>query len=1441
MKPDQPTRPGYLAYQILATLVLLGIVLLIVTTPLDIESQALFGLAGVVLMFIVSRFTSRWARIVLILMSMVISTRYLYWRATDTLVFSTPIETILGIGLLLAEVYTWLILVLGFIQTIWPLNRRIVPLPKDSSTWPTVDVYIPTYNESLDIVQDTVLAAMNLDYPKDKLKVYLLDDGRRPEFGAFAAAAGVGYITRNDNNHAKAGNLNNALKQTSGELICIFDCDHVTTRIFLQATVGAFMAEPNLALLQTPHYFYSPDPFDRNLRTSLDMPSEEEMFYGPVQMGNDYWNAAFFCGSCAVIRREALNQTNGFAVETVTEDAHTALRLQRMGWDTAFLGIPLAAGLATERLALHVGQRARWARGMCQLLRIDNPLFGKGLRWHQRLCYLNAALHFQFALPRVVFLTAPLAYLLFGLNIIASSPLLILAYALPHLIHSLYTNSLLHGRSRYTFWGEIYETVLAFSLVRPVLATLWNPKKGKFNVTEKGGLLRDGYFDYDAVRPHVFTLALLIAGVTWGVVRLIWSDVFDIQPTVLVLNLFWACFSALILLAAVAVARETRQVRNTVRVDIKLPAILHLANGHTLQTTTRNFSMGGMMLDNPMGSALEDAMVEDVEIRFDNQTLLFPVNTINLGDDALRFQFRALPVRQRRQLVNVVMGRADAWVPDHPHPRDNAFTSLWAVIKAVMGLFTRESKNSGWARWRTSLFGSWKFRIALVTLVAFGITIVANRAWAAENSYQEQLGFRQAGLFGPLVVSGNGNNSGVHFSIRKDEMANAAELDLSLSYPDAKFPENSHLDVLLNGQLLQSIALDPFSADGLESKIAINPALILSENDLNFRIAGQAGPQCLDEDAPNHNEVLISELSSLHLDLTRLPRPRDLAIFPAPFFDNGAMGQIRIPLVLPEQPSEGVLESGAILASYFGKEARFRVVHLPVNRNSLPDDNAIALVVGNSLAGATLAPPSGPEIRLIDNPLNPLYKVLVVMGRTDSELKTAVTYLLSGAPLEGDQMLAKAIKLPERKPYDAPNWVDTRHAVTFGQLAKPDDLAARGLNHGANEVNFRAPPDLFRWRGRPMSMEVQYLFPEGDWLDERRSKLNVTLNGQYLGSLPVNSSGIGASIMRMLGSDVRQQKAKVELPPYLLYGENKLQFYFDLRLHPDSDCQQVLGTKIISRILPASDLDLSGSEHFTMLPNLSYFISAGFPFTRMADLSQTTALVPARPSNLELQSLFDLMARMGQATGYPAYGVEVKKGFGEIRAQTGRDLLVVGAVADLASSPVLYTSPFRFEQNKLGLKPTSLTDQWIRLLKGDWGRQDKPARRQLEAQDSFFGLASYISPADPARVVVVATASNEQQLPTLTTRLQDPQASSEVHGDLVLLQDQQIRSYRVGPRTGSGEMSWDMTVRWYFGQHVLQLLATLLLGILLGATLIYPLLKQRAKQRLAKAKEHHHE
>ncbi len=161
--------------------------------------------------------------------------------------------------------------------------------------------------------------------------------------------------------------------------VAIFDCDHVPTRSFLQVTLGWFLRDPKLGMLQTPHHFYSPDPFERNLDQFRMIPNEGELFYGIVQDGNDFWNATFFCGSCAVLRRSALDEIGGIAEETVTEDAHTSLRMQMNGWNTAYINIPQAAGLATERLSAHVRQRIRWARGMIQIIRIDNPLFARGL------------------------------------------------------------------------------------------------------------------------------------------------------------------------------------------------------------------------------------------------------------------------------------------------------------------------------------------------------------------------------------------------------------------------------------------------------------------------------------------------------------------------------------------------------------------------------------------------------------------------------------------------------------------------------------------------------------------------------------------------------------------------------------------------------------------------------------------------------------------------------------------------------------------------------------------------------------------------------------------------------------------------------------------------------------------------------------------------------
>jgi cellulose synthase (UDP-forming) len=250
-------------------------------------------------------------------------------------------------SLIFAEGYAFLILFLGFFQTIWPLRRAPMPLPENTDEWPHVDVLIPSYNEPLEVVRYTALGALNIDWPTDKLHVYILDDGRRKDFEQFAFEAGCGYKIRPDNSHAKAGNINTALKSLDSPYVSIFDCDHVPTRSFLQMTMGWFLRDRNLAMLQTPHHFYSPDPFERNLGQFRVIPNENELFYGIVQDGNDFWNATFFCGSCAVLRREALDEIGGIAVETVTEDAHTSLRMQCNGWNTAYINIPQAAGLAS--------------------------------------------------------------------------------------------------------------------------------------------------------------------------------------------------------------------------------------------------------------------------------------------------------------------------------------------------------------------------------------------------------------------------------------------------------------------------------------------------------------------------------------------------------------------------------------------------------------------------------------------------------------------------------------------------------------------------------------------------------------------------------------------------------------------------------------------------------------------------------------------------------------------------------------------------------------------------------------------------------------------------------------------------------------------------------------------------------------------------------------
>ncbi len=484
--------------------------IVLISQPGSVGSQVALSASIIALLLAMRlfRLDGRMRHVFLALGSVVVL-RYAYWRTTSTLPPMSDLWSFVpGVLLYCAEMYSIVMLAISLFVVSDP-KPRAKPPAIDPASAPRVDVLVPSYNESSDILALTLSAAKAMDYPAGRLTVTLLDDGataeklhssdrtvaaaakiRAAELKALCKKLGVDYHARERNVHAKAGNLNGGLSVTSGDLVVVFDADHAPERHFLTETVGYFAQDPKLFLVQTPHFFVNPDPVERNLRTFDHMPSENEMFYGRIQSGLDRWNAAFFCGSAAVLRRKALEEAGGFAGITVTEDAETALELHAKGWNSVYVDKPLVVGLQPETFASLIGQRARWCRGMVQILILKNPLLKRGLGFAQRLGYLSSSLFWLFPFARLAFFVSPLLFILFNLKIYVSSMEEFFAYALTYLIASEIIRSSLYGKLRWPWISELYEYAQSVFLLPAIASVIASPRRPTFNVTAKGDDVR---------------------------------------------------------------------------------------------------------------------------------------------------------------------------------------------------------------------------------------------------------------------------------------------------------------------------------------------------------------------------------------------------------------------------------------------------------------------------------------------------------------------------------------------------------------------------------------------------------------------------------------------------------------------------------------------------------------------------------------------------------------------------------------------------------------------------------------------------------------------------------------------------------------------------------------------------------------------------------------
>ncbi|MFN3889570.1 MAG: UDP-forming cellulose synthase catalytic subunit [Beijerinckiaceae bacterium] len=585
---------------------LLAVILL--THPVSVSAQLTLSLCVIGAMIAVWRMgAGPLQRQMFLALGSFVVIRYLYWRLTSTLPpASDPVGLTFGVIVLLAEFYCVLILVISLTISADPLRRKSLDQDPDDLL-PTVDVFIPTYNEDEYILATTIAAAKSMDYPADKLTVWLLDDGgteqkcndanpqkaeaarkRRADLSALCEQLGAVYLTRKKNEHAKAGNLNNGLAVSTGEVVVVFDADHAPFRAFLRETVGYFARDPKLFLVQTPHVFLNPDPIEKNLRTFHRMPSENEMFYSSIQRGLDKWNGSFFCGSAALLRRSALETVGGFSGITITEDCETALDLHSQGWTSVFVDKPLIAGLQPETFASFIGQRSRWCQGMMQIFLLKNPLFKKGLKPIQKVAYLSSMTFWLFPLPRMVFMLAPLLFILADIKVFVSNLDEAIAYTATYMVVNLMMQNYLYGSLRWPWISELYEYCQGVFLSKALVAVFLSPRKPTFNVTAKGLSLEKDHLS-ELAWPFFAIFALLALGLVVSVWRYYTEPA--VSELMLVVGL-WNLFNLLVAGTALGAVAERRQPDRHPRLGIRRQGFLHV-NGVAAPVEIVDVSAGG--------------------------------------------------------------------------------------------------------------------------------------------------------------------------------------------------------------------------------------------------------------------------------------------------------------------------------------------------------------------------------------------------------------------------------------------------------------------------------------------------------------------------------------------------------------------------------------------------------------------------------------------------------------------------------------------------------------------------------------------------------------------------------------------------------------------------------------------------------------------------------
>lgn len=687
----------------------------------------------------------------------------------------------------------------------------------------------------------------------------------------------------------------------------------------------------------------------------------------------------------------------------------------------------------------------------------------------------------------------------------------------------------------------------------------------------------------------------------------------------------------------------------------------------------------------------------------------------------------------------------------------------------------------------------------------------------------------------------------LEFTIPRDRWVPSAQLKLQFTPSPALLPRVSHLLVFLNEELMGTVPIHTEPPGQRQTyAVPLDPDYLSTYNRVRIEFVGHYTDIC--EDLAHTSLWLdLGQRTEVELLEEMIPMANDLAFFPEPFFDRNHMFGQKISFVFAGSPDLFTQEAAGILASYFGTRAEWRDLSFGVQFNELPESHAIVLATNDTRPEflADFPAVDAPVIAMIDHPDNPYYKLLLVLGQEPADLKTAAQALAAGTPiLRGSSVTVDWLEpLEPRKPYDAPNWIPTDREVFFAELVQyPGQLQVTGLRPRSINLPLRVPPDLFVWRSKGIPLNLLYRYTPPITRDE--SRLTLALNDRFVAGYPLEPHTDSGAITRLrldvVGSDVADV-ASLRIPALRVGGYNDLQLDFSFAStvgNASADtCRTTLPVDTRAIIDGRSSINFSGYPHYIEMPNLHVFGSSGFPFSRMADLSETVVVMPEAAAPHEVELLLQVLGMIGAHTGYPAYGVELVNDWTSA-SERDKDILWLGE------------TPEEFRERPDANLLLNHTNTWLTLpvreQRGEWTPPTVPYlpgnetmvpgqeawRVDLRGVAPIAAIVGMASPWQPERSMVGLLASTPSDYTLLVNALQDSGKRDAMSGSVVTIRTSGVWGEEVGPRYFVGDLSWWQRL-WYHLSDKPWLLAALTAVVVFAVgVLIWIILGRIARRRL---------